>query len=145
MTPKPKKRQLVKVNALAYAHLIKALVDGAHTVNELADICGLKPLTVYHYCRELHRVKAVHISDYAPDARGYYTAKVYMLGEGKDAKKTRNASTAVRMQRSRARKKERERLSVMAGTGQYVKSRNGLMRYEKLPVGTNKNLDTPAQ
>lgn len=126
------KRKLVKVNALAYAHLVKALEDGDHTVAALAEITGLQPLTVYHYCRELHRVKAAHIAEYAPDSRGFHTAKVYKLGWGKDAKLTQRLSPAERTAASRAKRKEREHLAVMAGRGQYVKSRNGLMRFEPL-------------
>jgi hypothetical protein len=125
------KRKLVKVNALAYANLVKALEDGDHTVRDLAEITGLQELTVYHYCRELHRVKAVHIAHYAEDARGYRTATVYKLGQGKDAKRPR-FSDKERTARYRAKLKAQELVMVMGGQGQYVKSANGLMRFETL-------------
>lgn len=128
------KRKLVKVNALAYAHLVKALQEGDHRVRDLAEITGLAELTVYWYCRELHRVKAVHIAHYAEDARGYRTATVYKLGEGKDAKKVR-FSDKERTARYRAKLKAQELVMVMGGQGQYVKSANGLMRFETLGGG----------
>ena len=131
---RPMKRKLVKVNALAYAHLIKALQEGDHTVRDLADITGLQELTVYHYCRELHRVKAAHIATFAEDARGYRTATVYKLGEGQDAKRKR-FSAKERTARYRSKIKEQELVRVMGGKGQFVKSRNGLMRFESLGDG----------
>jgi hypothetical protein len=124
-------KKLVKVNALAYAHLIKALQEGDHTVRELSEITGLAELTVYWYCRELHRVKAVHIATFAEDARGYRTATVYKMGPGKDAKRVRY-SQAERTARYRDKIKARELVMVMGGQGQYVKSANGGLRFETL-------------
>ena len=91
---------MIKVNATAYAWLIKALRRGDMTLAELAEETGLHYLTVALYTRALHKVGAIHIADWAPDPLGRMALKVYKLGPGRDAKR-RALSPAERSQRRR--------------------------------------------
>ena len=42
-----KKRKCVKVNAMSYAILVKHMLDGIYTCQELAEMTGLHLTTVY--------------------------------------------------------------------------------------------------
>lgn len=75
----------VKVNAMSYALLIKALMPGDLTLTELAEETGLHYVTVRAYCKELHKARAVHIARFEPDTRGRHTIKIYKLGTARDA------------------------------------------------------------
>jgi hypothetical protein len=60
--PNPKGKRQIKVNAMAYAHMVKLMLDGTYTCKELADETGLHYVTVLQYAREMHKVGAAHIS-----------------------------------------------------------------------------------
>lgn len=75
----------MKSNAVAYARLIKYLMLGVHSCEELGNLTDLHYSTVLRYTRELHRVKAIHICDWLTDNRGHDCVKVYKLGTDKDA------------------------------------------------------------
>ena len=78
---------MVKVNAMSYAHLIKMLMEGTRTANELARDTGLHKQTVYQYTRELHKVKAVYIADWEKDTLGRDAMPIFMIGNKPDAKR----------------------------------------------------------
>ena len=94
---------MIKVNAIAYAWLIKALRRGDMTLADLAEETGLHYLTVALYTRALHKVGVIHISDWAPDPLGRMALKIYKLGPGSDAKR-RPLTPAERSQRRRDKK-----------------------------------------
>jgi predicted ArsR family transcriptional regulator len=97
-------RRIVKINALTQAHLIKLLLDGDRTCQELAEETGLHYVTVLQYTRELHRAGAAHITRYDKDVRGRDMIKVYKLGKGKDAKREKKTACERQTQyRSRRR------------------------------------------
>ena len=127
------KRRVIRVNAIAFAHLIKGLSHGDMTTAELAEVTGLNIGTVYAYCREMHRLKAVHICSYNPDARGRHNLKVYALGEKRDARRPR-MSSADRQAKYRVKRRLAQMAQVTAGRGEFVKSGNGLMRYQQIEV-----------
>lgn len=104
MTP-PKNTRIVKINAFTQAVLIKHLLEGIYTCEELADHTGLHYVTVLQYTRELHRVGAAHISSWEKDSRGRDIIKVYKLGPGKDAKREK-LTAAERQLRYRTKKKQ---------------------------------------
>lgn len=79
----------VKVNAMSYALLIKALQDAPQNCRELAEITGLHYVTVLLYVRELHAAGACRIAAWEKDAQGRDCVKVYRLGAGRDAKRQR--------------------------------------------------------
>ena len=97
-------RRIIKINAITQAHLIKLLLDGDRTCQELAEETGLHYVTVLQYTRELHRAGAVHIHHYEQDVRGRHTLKVYKIGKAKDAKQIR-LTPAERQSRVRSRKR----------------------------------------
>lgn len=85
--PNPKGKRQIKINAITQAKLIKLLLEGTYTCKELAEMTGLHYVTVLQYTRELHRAKAAYISAWDKDPRGRDLAKIYKLGEGRDAKR----------------------------------------------------------
>lgn len=106
MTPTPpKNKRQVKVNAMAFAQLVKLLLEGTYTCTELAEMTGLHYVTVLHYTREMHRAGAVHIAAWEKDNRGRDLAKIYKLGEGNDKKRQRKTQ-AERQIAYRTKKKQ---------------------------------------
>lgn len=122
---------MIKIGALSYANLIKALMAGELTVRELAEETGLHYLTVCYYTRALHKVGAVHIVRWDEDACGRRTAKVFQLGAGKDAKRVKQTD-AQRQASLRARKYAAKQLAVLAGKGRWVQVANGRLKYEEV-------------
>lgn len=103
--PNLKGKRQIKVNAMAFAQLVKLLLEGTYTCTELAEMTGLHYVTVLHYTREMHRAGAVHIGSWEKDNRGRDLAKIYKLGEGNDKKRQRKTQ-AERQIAYRAKKKQ---------------------------------------
>lgn len=112
--PRRPKRTLMKINAYHQARLIKLLLDGTYSCAELAEETGLHYVTILEYTRELHKAKAAHISMWEKDGRGRDLIKIYKLGEGKDAKRSR-LTPAERKQRERDKKKMATQFGLLAG------------------------------
>lgn len=108
----PQKR-LVKLNALAQANLIKLLLEGTYNCRELAEQTGLHYVTVLQYTRELHRAGAAYICMWDTDCRGRALIKIYKLGEGKDAKRSK-LTPAERQARHRLKMKNIELIQRMS-------------------------------
>ena len=125
------KRKQVKIGAITYARLVKAMIPGDLTCQELADETGLHLITVYQYARELHAAGAAHIVRYDADCRGRQLIKIYKIGEGRDAKRVA-MSKAERQQRKRDRVKAQQHLAVIAGRGRFVQAANGRLRFEEV-------------
>lgn len=126
------KRTCRKINAITQAQLIKLLLEGIYTCQQLADETGLHYVTVLQYTRELHRFGAAHISSWEKDSRGRDILKVYKLGEGKDAKRQR-MTAAQRQARTRDKKRASAMVQVMGGAAGFVQSANGRLRLEAAP------------
>lgn len=120
---------MMKINAYSQAQLIKLLLDGPATCRELAEATGLHYVTVQQYTRELHKAKAAHIHGWEKDARGRDMTKVYVLGEGKDAKRER-LTAAERQARYKAKLLAAKNAQVMAGNARFVQAANGRLRFE---------------
>ena len=123
------KRTVRKINAVTQARLIKLLLEGVYTCEQLAEETGLHYVTVLQYTRELHRFGAAHISSWEKDSRGRDVIKVYKLGEGRDAKREK-LTGAQRQARTREKRKAQELAQVMAGGARYVQAANGRLRFE---------------
>ena len=104
--PSNKGKRVIKINAITYAQLIKLMLDGLYTCQELAEQTGLHYVTVLQYTRELHRAGAAHIFDYEQDGYGRDGQRIYKLGKGKD-KPRRKLTTNERQRAYRARKAAR--------------------------------------
>lgn len=118
----------IKMGAYSYAQLLKYMTEGVYTCYELAEYTGLHIVTVYQYTREIHAAGVAHIAHFEPDARGRHNIKVFKLGAGKDAKRIRMTG-AQRQQRTREKKVRLELAHVMAGTGEYVATKNGRKKF----------------
>ncbi len=112
--PQNRGKRIVKMGAISYAHLMRLMLDGVYTCQELADETGLHYVTVLQYTRELHRVGAAHICAWEPDTLGRDARKIYKLGQGRDKPRSKQ-TTAVRQARYRAKKKARETIHMFAG------------------------------
>lgn len=122
---------MMKINAFSQAQMIKLLLDGSHTAQDLADATGLHYVTVQQYLRELRRAGAAHINAWEKDSRGRDVIKVYSLGAGKDKRRER-LTAAERQERSRAKRKASQMAQVMAGGARFVQAANGRLRFEVL-------------
>ena len=111
--PRNKGKKIIKINAISQAQLIKAMLDGAYSCAELAEITGLHYVTVLQYTRELHAAGAAHICMWEKDIHGRDAIKVYKIGEGKDAKRQK-LSAAQRQARSRSKRNNIEMNQRMA-------------------------------
>lgn len=85
--PSNKGRNIVRVNAMSFAQLIKYMNEGLYSCKELADLTGLHYVTVLEYTRSMYKAGAVHIGAWEADCRGRHMIKVYHIGPGKDAKR----------------------------------------------------------
>jgi predicted ArsR family transcriptional regulator len=111
--PKNKGRKIIKINAICQAQVIKLLLDGVYTCQELAEQTGLHYVTVLQYTRELHAAGAAHICAWEKDGRGRDVIKIYKIGEGKDAKK-KKMTPAERQAKSREKRFNLEMMHRMA-------------------------------
>lgn len=107
---------MIKVNQLTQAKLIEALLDGVYSCAELAERTGLHYVTVCNYTKELHRIKAAHICHWDTDSRGRQLLKIYKLGRGTDAKRTK-MTRAERQTRYRNKQKQLKQIQLFAGQG----------------------------
>ena len=107
-------RTIRKISHYTNARLIAALVDGTMTCEELAEHVGLHYVTVLQYTRELHRAKAVHIVTWEPDSRGRHVKKVFKLGPGRDAVRSK-LTAAQRTARHRNKQAFKELIGKTAG------------------------------
>ncbi len=78
----------VKMGALTYARMIRALHGKPHTKAQLADATGLHVQTIGHYLNALHDEHMVHILDWERDRMGRQTTAIYVWGMGIDAQRT---------------------------------------------------------
>ena len=93
---------MIKVNAISFAMLIKALRIGNVSLTDLVEKTGLHYLTVAYYIKTIHNAGEVHVSSRRIDTLGRNAVKLYTLGPGIDAKSTA-LSARERQRRRRAR------------------------------------------
>lgn len=127
----PPKTRKIKVNALSYAQLVKHMLEGVYTLQQLAEETGLHYLTVCQYARELHRAGAAHISSWEADSRGRDMVRIYKIGAGRDAKRQK-LTGAERQAVVREKRRAAQLAQVMAGNARYVQAGNGRLRYEEV-------------
>lgn len=125
------KRKCIKVNAMSFAIMVRNMIDGVYTCQDLADITGLHLTTVYQYTRELHNAGAAYITHFEPDARGRHNVKVFKMGIGTDAKRPRMTQVE-RQARYRAKIAAQQFAMVTAGKGEYIARSNGRKLFQEL-------------
>lgn len=110
----PHKTGRVRVNALAYANLIKLLHKGGYSSVELARHTGLAPRTVLRTTYELWRVGMVHIGEW----NGAF--RCFQLGPGQDVPRPLTTSSE-RSRRHRQRTRQIDMMHKMAGRPDFAK------------------------
>ena len=112
--PRTKGKRIIKVNAISFAKLVEAMLDGTMTCKELSEHTGLHYSTVLQYTREMHRAGACHISQWEKDDRGRDIMRVYKIGMGKDAKRQKMTGVE-RSARYRSKLRQQDLIQRTAG------------------------------
>lgn len=114
MTIRPAK---LRITAHSQAIILRALVDGPCTIQDLIDESGLNISAVYNYVRELRKHKLIYLVDKAPDRRGQKSLDIWRFGP--DKRDTyRPTSAKERQKKCRENKKKREVHALLAGITQ---------------------------
>lgn len=109
------RRRRVTVNALSFARMIRALLDGPCTFAELMEETGLSYDSVRLWMRELHRQGVVHLSSWVEDSRGRKQVRCFAFGPGRDAKRPPPLTDARKQALYAARQKARALPSIISG------------------------------
>lgn len=111
----PRRKNAVRVNAMAIAELLLGIQHACHTLYELAEMSGLSYHTVMKYCNVMHKRHVIHICDWEADNRGGRTLRVYAMGAAPDVPKPAPMTSKEACARYRARKKQEQLIKRMAG------------------------------
>ena len=111
----PRRKNAVRVNALAIGQLVGALTRSAYTAAELVDECGLSIQTIRFYLKAMYKAKAIHIADWTEDGRGNRTTRAFMIGDFPDAKKPQRISAKDACAKYRAKMKQLKLVQQMTG------------------------------
>jgi hypothetical protein len=102
----------IKVNAMSFALLVREMLAGEYTCEELAERTGLHYVTVLHYAREMHKAGSAYICAWRMNERKQYVLKVYGIGNRADVNKPRKAMTpAQRQMKYRAKLRRKKQCS----------------------------------
>jgi predicted ArsR family transcriptional regulator len=74
----------IRVNALSFAMMVRALYDGPKTLHQLCEITGLHVWTARHYVKAMQKQEVVHITGWTKDSMGRDAIAHYALGMGLD-------------------------------------------------------------
>ena len=110
-----RRKNAVRVNAIAVAQIIAALNTSAYTAYDLEEISGLSIQTVRHYLKALYKAKAIHIADWTEDGRGNRTTRAFMIGDFPDAKKPQPITAKEACAKYRAKMKQLKLVQQMTG------------------------------
>lgn len=119
--PERKGKPQAKINALTFAKLMAALLEGDYTLRELAEETGLHYVSVLRYCRALRRENVVHVAGWRPDARGNMTMVVYRVGNRADVPKPIKQKKDIARD-YRARKAMKEMIKLTTGGAHAARS-----------------------
>lgn len=85
----------VRLGALSMAKVMRALMDGPCSIQELKVISGLSINTLHEYMRALRKEGVAHIGAWEKDATGRDSLRVYKLGSEKDAPRSKKSKAEV--------------------------------------------------
>jgi hypothetical protein len=94
-------------NALAWAKLIRCLLEGDCRVADLVEETGLSHLTIGIYLNYMRREGVAHVTTKEPDRNGRLLIKVWRLGDGKElapppqSREVKNAKLREKTRRAR--------------------------------------------
>ena len=98
----------VKMGAISYGKMCKLMCEGIYSCAEMAEMTGLHYVTVLQYTREIYLAGAAHVAAWETDARGRQCVRIYMLGEGVDAKRKRARNKAAHQADARSKRQHME-------------------------------------
>jgi hypothetical protein len=85
----------VKLGALSFSKVLRALTDGPCTAHELREASGLSVPSLHGLMLALRKESLVHISDWETDATGRESLRVYKLGPGKDKARRKKSKAQI--------------------------------------------------
>jgi hypothetical protein len=123
----------MKVGAFTYAQLLKAMVPGDLSFQELADATGLHYMTVIEYVREMRKAGVAHVAGWQEDCNGRMNLKCVKLGPCKDVPCPK-LTKCERSARYRAKKRAAGLLAITAGRAAATVQKNGRLKIERVEV-----------
>lgn len=78
---------LIRLNAKLNAVLIRELMDGARTAEELRKITGMGARTTSDYLMAMYHLGCIRIAGWQRDTSGKQSIRIYEFGNKPDAKK----------------------------------------------------------
>ncbi len=95
MQPTDDLKRQVKLGAMSFAKVLRALTDGPSSAQELQDATGLSLETLHNLMRALRKEKLAHIGSWEKDALGRDTIRIYRLGAGQDAPRRKKTKAQI--------------------------------------------------
>lgn len=89
----------IRVNALSFAVMVRALYDGPKTQHQLSEISGLHVWTVRQYVKAMQKQEVAYITGWTKDTMGRDAIAHYALGMGVDM--PREVRTGAQKQQTR--------------------------------------------
>lgn len=111
----PRRKNAIRVNAMAVSTMVSALYEGAYTADDLSCMSGLSLQTVRHYLKALYKAKAIYIADWTEDKRGVRSVRAFAIGNSPDAKKPRPITSKEACAKYRAKMKQIKLMQQMTG------------------------------
>ena len=109
---KPRKITPVKLNALSVAKMMRTLMDGPATAKDLINVSGLSRGTVYNYMKALKSEQCVYVCAWEKSVLNRDAIKVFALGKGKDAVKSKKSKAQIA-----AECRERKKFKILKDLG----------------------------
>src|ERR1035437_2710788 len=78
-----KKPPRTKINTLAVAKMLRALLEGPTTITELEEVSGISLKTIRPYVNALLKEKCIHVSAWEKNSINRMVIRVFSLGHGK--------------------------------------------------------------
>ena len=104
---------MIRMGPLLYADVLKLLIDGPITLQDIQDETGLHKFTIRDYLQALHKRKLIHIAVWSMQGPRKHRVAHWMFGRGTDARRPPRVPASVRTAHYRQRKAARELQSTM--------------------------------
>lgn len=95
MQPTDDLKRQVKLGAMSFAKVLRALTDGPSSAQEMQEATGLSLETLHNLMRALRKEKLAHIGSWEKDALGRDTIRIYRLGAGQDAPRRKKTKAQI--------------------------------------------------
>jgi predicted ArsR family transcriptional regulator len=99
---------VIRMGPLLYADVIRLLIDGPITQQDIIDETGLHKFTIRDYLKALHKRKLIHIAVWSMTGPRRHRVAHWMWGRGTDARRPPRIPSSTRAAHYRQRKAARE-------------------------------------